>query len=677
MFIIRFMDVDRIISYFLEKNNIDVPLSDSKKIIQKLFSREKGNLTAYDVFYILFPSISSLRSPFVFRDMEKSCKRIFKALERGEKILVFGDKDADGIVATFIVVDGLSDIKKFFNSSSEIFYRVPEGEDDYGITGSVVSWAKENNISLIITVDNGISAYDAVKFSKDLGIDMIITDHHELNSEEIFQYAYAVIDPKAEVTEFRELSGAFVAFKLILALYIYMKFSKLELYYVSDVLEDNLEVVRYRYFVPSRMKVDFDHLYESDYVFLFISKDDFFVKVSHKHRDLKKVLKKYMFIQDVYKHFSGRSKNFNQMLEEFGIPDFVDMETKITKLLLSIHLKYERNLIAIVNKYLPLVGITVLSDSMLPIDENRFAVKFALEKIANTEVMGMRYLIGELGVKKDVRLRDLIFSVIPVLNSTGRMGNASIAVDLLLCRDFHICKDITSKILRANLERKSISSEIFNEVFEQVRRENSNILVNTKISKGIVSLIASKLANYFNDKPIFVITKNANNSYTGSARFKNGDVISILREVNHLFINFGGHKRAAGFVISEDRLNDLIYYLQNTDYSMFLEKPEYILDLDIQDFIDRYSRLLICLEPVGNESELLFMARGVIVEDFKNNSYGIVRINNRWFLCDETPENVLNVVGKKVDCLYSYFYRKDRFLDDYFIDIKIVKVLNL
>ncbi len=159
-----------------------------------------------------FERKQSFHSPFLLNDMEKAVERIEKAITNDEHILVFGDYDADGVSSTVVMVSALRE--KGANVSFYIPNRFTEG---YGPNEQAFRLAKQQGVSLIITVDTGISALHEANVAKELGIDLIITDHHEPGP--MLPEAYATIHPKISPNyPFKHLAGVGVAFKLAHAL---------------------------------------------------------------------------------------------------------------------------------------------------------------------------------------------------------------------------------------------------------------------------------------------------------------------------------------------------------------------------------------------------------------------------------------------------------------------------
>ena len=178
-----------------------------KIIEQKNFKNEE------ELKVFLNPTRNDFYNPFLMPDMEKAVSRILKALKNNENITIFGDYDADGITSTTILKRFFHDINKECNVY--IPNRLNEG---YGLNKNAIKKLSEDGTNLIITVDCGITAIEETKYAKELGIDIVITDHHEPGEE--IPDAEAVVDCKRKDNKypFRELAGCGVAFKLTQAL---------------------------------------------------------------------------------------------------------------------------------------------------------------------------------------------------------------------------------------------------------------------------------------------------------------------------------------------------------------------------------------------------------------------------------------------------------------------------
>ena len=158
------------------------------------------------------PSLEKLHDPFLMKDMDKAVERVERAIDRGEKILVYGDYDVDGTTAVSLVYLFLKRL------TPSVGTYIPDRYDEgYGVSTKGIDWAEENGYKLIITLDCGIKAIERVAYAASKGIDMIICDHH-LPEDEL-PAAVAVLDPKREDCHypFDDLSGCGVGFKLVQA----------------------------------------------------------------------------------------------------------------------------------------------------------------------------------------------------------------------------------------------------------------------------------------------------------------------------------------------------------------------------------------------------------------------------------------------------------------------------
>jgi single-stranded-DNA-specific exonuclease len=158
------------------------------------------------------PSLEDLHDPFLMKDMERAVARLQQAIERKEKILVYGYYDVDGTTAVALVFSYLRSFYPFCD-----FYIPDRSSEGYGVSQAGVVWAEQNNFTLIIALDLGIKASEMVVWASHRGIDFIICDHH-LPDKKI-PAAVAVLDPKQDDCQypFTELSGCGIGFKLLQA----------------------------------------------------------------------------------------------------------------------------------------------------------------------------------------------------------------------------------------------------------------------------------------------------------------------------------------------------------------------------------------------------------------------------------------------------------------------------
>lgn len=190
------------------------------------------NITSPEKIRIfLNPTRNDFYDPFLLNDMEIAVERILKAIEQKEKVMIYGDYDADGITSITV-------LKKFLEERGLIVdYYIPNRlEEGYGLNKNAIEKIAKQKYSLMITVDCGISAIEEIKLANNLGIETIITDHHE--TVEILPEAMAVVDPKRKdnTYPFRDLAGVGVVYKLIQALSIRLGLEEKEFLKYLDIV---------------------------------------------------------------------------------------------------------------------------------------------------------------------------------------------------------------------------------------------------------------------------------------------------------------------------------------------------------------------------------------------------------------------------------------------------------
>ena len=198
-----------------EKTNIAInkiahDLRINPIIAKLLYSRGYTDTASVKAF--LYMEKELLCNPFEMKDMDKAVERIHIAIKRREKITIYGDYDVDGVTSVCTLYLYLKKL------GADIDYYIPNrAGEGYGVSVSAIDQLKENGTTLIITVDTGITAIDEVNYAKSIGVDFLITDHHECHSE--IPVAAAVINPHRPDCKypFKELAGVGVVFKLICA----------------------------------------------------------------------------------------------------------------------------------------------------------------------------------------------------------------------------------------------------------------------------------------------------------------------------------------------------------------------------------------------------------------------------------------------------------------------------
>ncbi|MFC4558923.1 single-stranded-DNA-specific exonuclease RecJ [Virgibacillus kekensis] len=205
-------------------------LNNVSPLIKELLI-QRGINSSEEAKAFLKPDLSNLHNPENFSDITKATERVHRAIANQEKILIFGDYDADGVSSTTVMLKALKEL----GADCE-FYIPNRFTEGYGPNETAFKEAYQNGYSLIITVDNGISAVHEAAVAKQLGIDLIITDHHEPQEE--LPAAFAIIHPKcSQDYGFSELAGVGVAFKFAQHLLGYFPEQLLDLVAIGTIAD--------------------------------------------------------------------------------------------------------------------------------------------------------------------------------------------------------------------------------------------------------------------------------------------------------------------------------------------------------------------------------------------------------------------------------------------------------
>lgn len=213
--------------WFVKNIKADYKSMSKKYGISELMCRLMVNRNIVDDELIksyIHPDISMLHNPHHMKDLTKAVHILKEKIDNNKKIRIVGDYDVDGVVSVYILYTALK------KCGANVDYEIPDRiKDGYGININIIKDAKNDNVDTILTCDNGIAAIDAIKYAKDEGMTVIVTDHHDIpfvedennNRKTISSEADAILNPKQEECKykFKKLCGAGVAFKLISALY--------------------------------------------------------------------------------------------------------------------------------------------------------------------------------------------------------------------------------------------------------------------------------------------------------------------------------------------------------------------------------------------------------------------------------------------------------------------------
>ena len=462
------------------------------------------NISEDKIEGFLHPKISDLYDPFLFNDMDLAVNRIIKAIEDKEKITIFGDYDVDGITSSTLLV-------KFFGElNANVDYHLPNRlTEGYGLNNEAVKQIKDNGTNLLVTVDCGISGYNEVEYAKELGIDVIITDHHEC--PEVIPNCIAVIDAKRQDSTypFNGLAGCGVSFKLIQAISI-----------------------------------------------------------------------------------------------KLNLPE----ETYL--------------------KYLDIVSLGTIADIVPLVEENRIIVRYGLEAMKRTENPGLRALINSSGIK-NLDSSAISFGLAPRINACGRMGQAELALKMLLTDSIKEAVDIASKLQEMNRKRQEIERNILQEAVEQIETEHLNknkIIVVGKENwhHGVIGIVSSKITESYYKPSILVCFEDEEGK--GSGRSVDGfDLHSALTACSDKLLKFGGHEMAIGLTLARSEFENfkeaICKYAEDKLPDELLPTIKYDAEIFCKDVTKETIKDLKLLEPYGEGNPApLFVYKNVKVDSIRTLS---------------------------------------------------------
>ena len=494
-----------------EVDSLTIEKLNSDLNITSLFSRlliNRGILSQKDAKDFFLPTLEKLPNPNLMYGIKKSVDRIIQAVNKNEKIVVYGDFDCDGITSTAILYSFLYSI-----GANVKAYNPDRLEEGYGINFKSIEKLASQGYKLFITTDCGISENQVIEDSKKFKVDFIITDHH--TAPENLPDAYSIINPKLEYCKypFKEICAAGVVFNLIVSL----RSSLRDVGFFKNRIEPNLA------------------------------------------------------------------------------------------------------------RYLDLVSIGTVADSMPIIGVNRIFVFNGLKEIKNTLRKGLKHLISK---KKDkFSIRDISFDIAPKINAAGRVGKASNAVSLLTSDDDNEVEHLAGILQSNNQIRQQIQEKVFNEaekIAEIKLQKNSDksslVLFSQDWHPGVLGIIASRIVKKYGLPCAILSSKDS--IAKGSLRTANElNLYTVLEQCSNTLIQFGGHSAAAGVTIYEDKIPEFEDRFESiiSNYDFDVGEP-----LEI-DSIVKFSEINMSLisdiekmEPFGKGNPYpIFISKNVKIESKK------------------------------------------------------------
>lgn len=612
----------------------------------------RGITCGEDIKYFIEKDLRFSHQPFLLGGMEDAVERIKQAIDEGEKVLIFGDKDVDGISSTAILYEYLK------SRSLDVSWRLPVGEDSYGLSMKAVDDFSEEYGSLIITVDCGISNNLEIAHANALGIDVIVTDHH--NPPENLPEAIVIIDPKTKGSAypFKDISGAAVAYKLVSAL----RMSRMEDFYgqdfcLMDISEKdgavNISCLKTRNLVR---KEEYSETFENFPVSIYGTKLVDFLKgqlilVWNKEKQseyLKRIFGSSVDFQlaDMKEEISRTipgfssfsSKELSELKEKSALARYSEKSLTELDVFFNIFVTYIEkrksqifpNLKDDEEKDMQLVAIAALADIMPLKNENRLFIKSALETMNKGKIRkGIQELAARSNLHgKEISATDLSWSIVPVLNAAGRLGKSNLSLNLLISDNPQERNRLAEEILSLNEKRKEYVQD--GEIITHRQAEESFmnlskkacIVCDKRIFKGITGILAGNIMKKYNVPSIAVTFTEDGKTAVGSMRScRNIKATEFLGAFGEgFFINYGGHDAAAGFSFESGKMNAFLEkakaIAENSRLSDGTETVEIDAELPCDKLNPEIIRTIDFFEPYGEaNSRLLFQTKMIPVFD--------------------------------------------------------------
>lgn len=273
-------------------------------------------------------------------------------------------------------------------------------------------------------------------------------------------------------------------------------------------------------------------------------------------------------------------------------------------------------------KYLDIVAVGTISDIVSLTGENRIIAKFGLEAMKVTKNIGLAAILKLVG-SNEIDSILVSFALAPRINACGRMGNASLAVKLLLAKNVTDATKIAAKLDEQNKLRQNVEKNIFDQALNMVKekgldKKSSIVLYDEDWHNGVIGIVASKLVNlYF--KPVILFTKE-NGIIRGSGRCEKGfSLYDALTKCKDLLVQFGGHELAAGMTINYDKIDEFKEKFEEVATEMIPNENKETIDIDAEikkeDLNANTIRDTVLMKPYGQENkEPVFIYKGLKVQ---------------------------------------------------------------
>ena len=540
----------------------------------------RGLSDSRSVQYLIEDDVRYLHNPFTLPSITQAVQRIMEAVAAGERVLVFGDRDVDGVTSTALMVETLQGL------GAAVTWRLPEGDDPYGLTPAVIEELAAAEVQLLITVDCGVTATAEVAAAQACGMDVIVVDHHEPSAE---IPDALVVDPKLPDSSypFLDLSACGVVWKLAWA----MRFARTDLYGETVCLLNVrplneavvVEAVKLTNLVPGETLFETANTGAGAEVAqrlgTFAEGCEILV---YDEALVSRLLTRAcgpldLFVHDLAAdlaavHPAAAGKSLLQLRERSKLARYRAGDCSELDILVqvfnSVALSRHPEVTAGGEAALDLVALSTIADLMPLRDENRILVKRGLRALAATPRVGLRELLARANLYgKELTTIDVSFHLSPIVNAAGRMGEAPTAVRLLLADNDADARTLAERLLELNQQRRTVADEAWTRAQPGARASYESSggklvwVIEQSLPRGVTGMVAARLVDAFRTPAIVVADQGEEAS--GSVRTLPGlPVPDLLGPLDDLLPRWGGHAMAGGFNLASKQLPHLAQRLQ-------------------------------------------------------------------------------------------------------------------
>ena len=599
----------------------------------------RGVTEAAQMPYFLEGDVRFLHSPFLFEDMPNVVERVQQAVAEGERVLVFGDRDVDGITSTAVMVQTLREL------GLDPEWGLPMGDETYGLTIEAVERFAAADGTLIITVDCGITNVEEIRRAQELGLDTIVIDHH--NPQDELPPAVAIINPKVgDAYPFDGLCACAVTAKVRQAIALGTtelfndSVTLLNVRPVNDAvmidavaMENGIEVDR----IGETLVRGVGTIESSRLGPFLLGRRLLCYDEPLQRRLLAAALGPHVdiYMVDIAPEVAGAfpalaGASLLQMREQSRLGRYRDRPSEEIDVLVSLYQAVADarfpQIRRAMESVLDLVALATLADMMPIVDENRTMVRLGLDRLNRDPQPGLRTLIEQQSLLgKRLASRDISWTLAPVINASGRMGHPDKAARLFLSADPQERRTLAEEVTALNRMRKKAGEEAWRQILPQAEASiaelgHKAIVVHEPgINRGVTGIIAGRLSRRFN-VPAAVITTVDGNAI-GSIRSARGFVATdFLRQFEDILNKWGGHNEAAGFNLPFDQLETFWERVRTIVPAITLDAEtdaEVVVDAELPPkyLNPKLEDLVRGFEPYGQANpELRFLARNLVVE---------------------------------------------------------------